>query len=190
MSQTKLDSLIENLDSQQIEQQIPAIEETASIIDILLKKAVAALENSSNRFLVAERLNRFGSIVVPHLEQLLKSSTNSEVKILASLVLMQLNSKTGVSILLNAIRDDEEYAILAAQHLAQAGIKDAVEPICDRLKSSSLEEIDLIVSLLDSLNKLNVNLPQDILQHFNTNNVSWQIKTMLEEQCLFPKLIN
>ncbi|MEM7594732.1 MAG: HEAT repeat domain-containing protein [Cyanobacteria bacterium P01_A01_bin.83] len=182
MSQTKLDSLIENLDSQQIEHQIPAIEETANIVETLAKKAVAALENSPNRFLVAERLNRFGSIIVPDLEQLLESSTNSEVKILASLVLLQLGSKAGVAILLNTIRDDEEYAILAARHLAQAGIKDAIDPICDRLKSASLEEVDLIVSLLDALNKSNGKLPQDLIQSFSSDNVSWQIKTKLEEQ--------
>ena len=188
MSQTKLDSLIENLDSQQIEYQIPAIEETANIVEALAKKAVAALENSPNRFLVAERLNRFGSIIVPHVEQLLQSSTNSEVKILASLVLLQFNSKAGVAILLNAIRDDEEYAVLAARHLAQTGIKDAIEPICDRLRSSDPEEIDLVVSLLDSLKKLNAELPQELFQRFSSKSVSWQIKAELEEQCLSAKL--
>lgn len=188
MSQANLDLLLENLDSQQIELQIPAVEETANIVDALAKKAVAALENSPNRFLVAERLNRFGSIIIPHLEKLLGQSSSSEVKILASLVLLQQNSKIGIPILLNATRDDDEYAILAARHLAQAGIQDAVKPICDRLRSSNLEEVDLIVSLLDSLNKLNSKVPQDLLQHLSSKDTSWQIKTMLEEQYLSPRL--
>lgn len=182
MSQANLDLLTENLDSQQVELQIPAIEETANIVDALAKKAVAALENTPNRFLVAERLNRFGSIIIPHLEKLLSQSSNSEVKILASLVLFQQNSKIGIPILLNAVRDDDEYAILAARHLAQAGIQDAVKPICDRLGNSSLEEVDLIVSLLDSLEKLNARFPQNLLQRFSSENVPWQIETILKNQ--------
>ena len=82
-----LDLVINDLDSTQIEKQIPAVEEAANIVDRLAIKAVKSLVNSPNPFLVAERLNRFGSIIVPHLEQLLRESDNSEVNILASFVL-------------------------------------------------------------------------------------------------------
>lgn len=181
MSQANLNSLIENLDSQQVEQQIPAIEETAKIIETLAQKAVAALENSPNRFLVAERLNRFGSIIIPYLEQLIDRSKNSEVKILAALILLQQNSKAGIFVLLNALESDLEYAGLAAQHLATAGIKDTIEPICDRLRNTDFEEIDLIVSLLDSLCKLNAELPQDLFKRFNRDDTPWQIKTMCQD---------
>ena len=125
--------------------------------------------------------SRFDSIVIPYLEQLIDRSKNSEVKILAALVLLQQNSKAGISVLLNAIEGDLEYAALAAQHLATAGIKDAIEPICERLRNSKLEEIDLIVSLLDSLKKLDAQLPQDLLQRFNTNDTPWQIKTICQD---------
>lgn len=110
------------------------------------------------------------------------------MQILASLVLLQLNSKTGVPFLLGAIKDDKHYAGLAAQHLAQTGIEDAIEPICDRLRSSSFEEVDLIVSLLDSLHKLNSKLPSDLLRRFSSDNIPWQIKTELEKQYLTTKL--
>jgi len=179
MSKVNLNSLIENLDSQHIEQQIPAIEQASDVVNTLAIKAVESLETSPNRFLVAERLSRFGSVIVPHLEKLLKESVHSEVQILTSLVLLQLNSRSGIPFLLNAVKDDEEYAILAAQHLAKIGFEDAIEPICDRLRNSSLEEVDLIVSLLDSLDKLNSKLPPDLLQRFSFDNISWQIKTKL-----------
>ncbi len=74
--------------------------------------------------------------------------------------------------------------ILAAQHLAKAGIKDAIDPICDRLKNSKLEEIDLIVSLLDALSKLNDKLSKDLLQSFISADSPWQIKTIFKEQFL------
>ncbi len=197
MSKVNLNSLIENLDSKQIDQQIPAIEEATNILETLAIKAVESLKDSSNRFLVAERLSRFGSIIIPHLEKLLKQSNDSEVQILVSLVLLQLHSQVGVPVLLNAIKNDEEYAILAAQHLAKVEIKSAIEPICgqlrwlavrDRLKNSKIEEIDLIVSLLDSLNKLDGKLPKELLIKFNRVNIPWQIKTKLEAHYLSAKL--
>ncbi len=175
---------MKDLDSTEIAKQIPAVEESVTIVDGLAIKAVEALQNSSNPFLVAERLNRFGSIIVPHLEKLLQESNNSEVNILASLVLLQLNSQVGIPFLLAAIKNDEEYAMLAAQHLAKAGIKDAIDPICDRLKNSKLEEIDLIVSLLDALSKLNDKLSKDLLQSFISADSPWQIKTIFKEQFL------
>lgn len=97
------------------------------------------------------------------------------------MVLLQQNSKVGIPILLNAIKNDREYAGLAAQHLATARIKDAIKPICDRLRNSNLKEIDLIVSLLDSLNKLDAELPQDLLKRFSADDTPWQIKTMCQD---------
>ena len=66
--------------------------------------------------------------------------------------------------------------------MATVGIKKAIEPICDRLRNSELEEIDLIVSLLDSLTKLDAQLPQDLHRKFSNDSVPWQIKTKLKEQ--------
>ena len=178
MNQVNLKSLLENLDSSQISQQVPAIEEATDVVETLAIKAVHSLKISSNPFLVAERLSHFGSIIVPHLETLLQDSDNSEIRILASLVLLQLNSRTGISILLNAIKDDEEYAILAAQHLAQAGIKDAVQLIWNRLDNSKSEQVDLIESLLASLSMLNHELPQRLWKRFTANEMPWEIRTM------------
>ena len=184
MSVINLNLVMNDLDSTQINKQIPAVEEAATIVEELAIKAVQSLLNSSNPFLVAERLNRFGSIIVPHLEKLLQESSNSEVNILASLVLLQLNSKVGIPFLLAAIKDDDEYAILAAQHLSKVGIKDAIEPICDRLGNSKLEEIDLILGLLDALSEIDGKLPEDLLQSFIAINSPWQIKTIVKEQFL------
>ncbi|MEM8721919.1 MAG: hypothetical protein AAGE84_21920 [Cyanobacteria bacterium P01_G01_bin.39] len=178
MSQVNLNSLMENLDSPQISRQIPAMDEATAIVETLAIKAVDSLKTSSNPFLVAERLGRFGSVIVPHLEMLIQDSHNWEVKILASLVLLQLNSQVGVPILLNAIEDNEEYAILAAQHLAQANVKEAIQLIWNRLRKSKLEQVDLIESLLASLSRLNRKLPQDLWQRFTANEMPWEIKTM------------
>ena len=98
-----------------------------------------------------------------------------------SSVLDHLANKVGMSFLPTYIL----YAILAAQHLAKAGIKDAIDPICDRLRNSKSEEIDLITGLLDALSELNQELPQDLWERFTDKNIAWQIKTIVQEKFLY-----
>jgi len=156
------------------------LEDTVKIINLLAEKAVAALKNSSNPFLVAERLNGLGSVIIPHLEKLLTETEDTETKILSALVLLQLNSKIGVSVLLDAIIQDEEYSGLIAVNLAKKGVKEAIQPIIKRLKICELKQIDLIVNLLEALGQLNGKLTQDLYQHLTAINTPWQIRTLTE----------
>lgn len=84
MSRFSLDSVIQNLDTNQVEKQVPALEQATEIVNSLAFKAVDALIRGPNRFLVAERLQLLGSVVVPHLEKLLQESDDLETKILAA----------------------------------------------------------------------------------------------------------
>jgi hypothetical protein len=53
------------LDTNQVEKQVPALEQATEIVNSLAFKAVDALIRGPNRFLVAERLQLLGSVVVP-----------------------------------------------------------------------------------------------------------------------------
>ena len=181
MSGFNLDSVMEDLDSNQVEKQVSALEQATEIVNFLAIKAVEALKRGPNRFLVAERLNLLGSVVVPHLEKLLKSSDNSETRILAALVLLELDSRVGVPCLLDAVAKDEDYAGLVARHLAKEGIKEAIEPIINRLRNCELQEVDLGVSFLDALAKLGGEIPLELRQRLIAADVPWQIRTMIEE---------
>lgn len=172
--------VIEDLDSNQVENQIPALEQATKIVNSLAVKAVDALRRGPNRFLVAERLNLLGSVVAPHLEKLLKESDDSETRILAAIVLLQLGSKVGVPCLLDALNKDEEYAGLAAEHLAKVGIKEANYHIINRLRSCKLKQVDIVVSLLDALAKLGGILPSDLRERLVASDAPWQIRTMIE----------
>ncbi|WP_019502297.1 hypothetical protein [Pseudanabaena sp. PCC 6802] len=114
--------------------------EATEIVNSLVSQAVNALLESPNRFLVAERLSRFGSLSIPHLEKLLQASDDLEVKVLSSLVLLQLNSKSSLLILLEAIEPDCEYAGLVAKHLAKAKVEKAIQPIVDCLNICAFEK--------------------------------------------------
>ncbi|MDY6802807.1 MAG: hypothetical protein SXA11_03240 [Cyanobacteriota bacterium] len=171
---------LEYLESEELETQVIALEAAAEIVNLFALKTVETFSKAAHKFPLAERLYRFGSIIVPHLEQLLDRTEDSETKILAAVVLLRLGSSRGIDVLLNAISRDEQYPCLAASSLAAAGVKKAINPIGDRLRSATFEEIDLIVGLLTALEELNGEIPADIYRRFTVADAPWQIKFMLE----------
>jgi|GEM_PF-1805899 len=188
MSRFNLDSVIEDLDTTQIERQIPALEQSVEIVNSIAVKAVDALVKGPNRFLVAERLSRLGSIVIPHLEELIRESDELEIKILAAIVLLQFDSMLGVPCLLDAIAHDQDYGGLAAEHLAKKAVKEAIEPIIDRLYTIALhpeslhKQVDLTVNLINALRKLDGDMPSTLCQHLTDSIIPWQIRTLLEQE--------
>jgi hypothetical protein len=181
MSEFNFNAVVEDLGANHIERQVPALDKATEIVNLLVLQAVDALIESPNRFLVAERLSRFGSLVIPHLEKLLQDSDNLEVKILSSLVLLQLNSQSGLPTLLEAISPDCEYAGLVARHLAKAKIKKAIQPIVDCLNLCTFEKIDLVVNLLEALAELDGNLPANLHQRMSNKDIPWQISTTYKQ---------
>src|SRR5262245_7907862 len=93
---TDLTLTVANLDNLSPDVQIQALEELSQAVVVLVEKAVNTLKSSPHPFLVAERLNRFGSLVIEPLETLINSDVSSETKILASLVLLQVGSRVGL----------------------------------------------------------------------------------------------
>jgi hypothetical protein len=154
------------------------LDEALEIVNVLARKAVDAFKRGPERLFVAERLYRFGSVVMTPLEKLLETSEDSELRILASMVLLQLGSTVGVPWLLNAIVNDDEYACMAAMRLAEAGIVDAGDGIVARLRSCELE-MDGVVGLLFALEKLGHEIPLDLRKRFAAPDVPWHIRTMM-----------
>ena len=181
MSLANLNCVITDLSSNQVEKQIAALDKAGEIVDVLVRKAVDALKCGPDRLFVAERLYRFGSVVIPPLGDLLEPSDDSEVHILASMVLLQLGSKVGIPWLLDAIVKDDEYACMAAHRLAEAGIADAGSRIVARLRSPELD-LDQIVSLLSALEHLDHEIPKDLQRQFTAPDVPWQVRTIASQQ--------
>jgi hypothetical protein len=182
MNKLDLYQTVENLESGELEKQVCALEGAVEIVNLLAFKTVETFEKASHKFPIADRLYRFGSIMVPHLEQLLEKTEDLETKILAAVVLLRLGSQVGVDVLLNAISRDKQYPCLAASCLAAAGIKIAINPISDRLRNASFEEIDLIVGLLTALEELNGEIPPDIYRLFTVADAPWQIKAIIQDR--------
>ena len=175
----KIADLLSGIVSENNDEQIASLDSAIEIANTLAERAVQGLRNRSNRLFVAERLIKLGFIVVAPLEQLLISSSDSEEKIVASMVLIDLNSRVGVPYLLDAIETNEDIACLAAHKLANANVTEAVDKIISRLSRAKLSDIDLVVCLLLALKKLNASLPLELNKRFSSDASPWQIRTLL-----------
>lgn len=187
MRDFNLSAVIENLEKQEVEEQVSALEEATEIVNVLVMKAVEALKRGPNRFLVAERLSNFGVAVVPHLEKLLGECSDRETRILAAMVLLKFGSKVGVSDLMDAVVSDHQYACLAVGHLANARISEAIEPILKRLQLEALDltempikTVDIVVCYLDALGRLGGTLPSELHQRLESAE-AWQIRTAIAQ---------
>jgi hypothetical protein len=180
MDRTDVVSLMADLSSNEVEIQIPALDKLCELVGEIVESSVVALRHGPERFLVAERLPRLGSVAVGPLERLLKETQDEETQILASLVLLRLRSRTGVPRLLEAVMDSHEYSGLAANLLAESKVIEVADRIVMKLRSADPTDIDLIVSLLNALKVCEVALPSDLRQKFSNPSLAWQIRTMIQ----------
>ncbi len=111
MNKLDVNKTVENLESGELKKQVIAVDTAAEIVNLLALKTVETFSKAAYKFPLAERLYRFGSIIIPHLEQLVNKTEDSETKILAAAVLLRFGSQVGVDVLLNAISRDEQYRV-------------------------------------------------------------------------------
>lgn len=173
--------IVNDLASSDAAIQIPAVEHASDACHELVRAAVSALERGPHRFLVAERLHRFGTIAVPLLEELLVKTDEMEPRVLAGIVLLQLGSNSGVFLLLKVLEAGDPFAGLVAAHLVKANVPGAVDAILRRLRSNDAYDIDATVLLLLALKDSGVTAPPDIINRFSGIDVPWQIRSLVRD---------
>lgn len=181
MKQTSLEALRANLLSENLEEQIPALDQACKLVEDIITIAVQMLEKGPERYLVAERLPRLGPTVVEPLQSLLLRSSNSEVKVLASLVLLRLGSEIGMDVLMHALSVDRNYPVLIAEHLAARKVCESADRMISRLRTAEPDEIDLIVGFLRALAELRAEIPADLMSRFTQPSMPWQVRRVSEE---------
>jgi hypothetical protein len=173
------ENILEGLSSGSIESQCAALESAKHLFSDIAEAAVAALECGPERFIIAERINWLGSACEQPLKRVLGCGVE-EVRVLAALVLLQMDSRDGVEILKDAITNGSEYSGLVASWLAKKKIDGVVEVVLARLEECPLDKFDEIVSLVLALRVLGGELPLALVQRFRDSRSPWQIRTLVQ----------
>lgn len=168
------------------EVQTKAIEALVESVDEGVGLAVEALERGPNSFLIAERIGKLGSAYKDRLERVVRENKSSEPRVLAALLLVQKDQKSGEDELLRAIREDDDYAGLAAMTLARHQIRSVVPVITERLRTINLMDTDRVVALLTALEVLQVKAPEELVDRATREKAAWQVLSMLKAQPVSP----
>jgi hypothetical protein len=145
-----------------------ALVEISGATEGLLETAVQGFRYTSIPNIYAEHLAKFGSAIVPHVENLYRSYEHGRERTSLAILLLYFGDKSGLSDVMSALQIDNESQLLAAHKLASAGIVEAKEPITlllreylfgQPLTQASGPKID---SLLLALTNLGAEVPEDM----------------------------
>jgi hypothetical protein len=186
MDNLDLSKPLARLESGELEEQIRALDEATAILKEFGKRLVDRYVRCDDRYLIAERLIRFGPFVIEPLKEVLSQAEDIELRTLSATVLLYLGDRAGVPMLIEIISSDETFSALclAASLLAKAQIFEVGDSIIKRLRSLTLTNrphIREIQCLLVALEKLGRTLPSDLVERFQGSDVPWEVQIYLKK---------
>lgn len=184
MDTLNLDTVLARLESDYPSEQAAALDDATAILKDFGKRLVDRFVRSDDRFIIWERLARFGPFVIEPLKEVLLHTADPELRGLSATVLLKLGDKSGVPALLEIISSNETVLCQAATCLAEAQITEAGDRIIERLRSLTFTEklhIIEIQCLLTALKKLGGVLPSDLIERFQGSDAPWEVRIYLEK---------
>lgn len=179
-----LNTALAHLESDLPEEQAAALDEATAMLQEFGRRVVDRFVRCEDRFIIWERLARFGPFVIEPLQEVLLQSEDPEVRGLSATILLKLGDKTGVPVLLDIISSDEALLCQAAARLAEAQVVEAGDRMIERLRALQFtKKLDIvgIQCLLVALKKLGRTLPADLLERFQSADTPWEVRIYLEK---------
>lgn len=154
--------------------------------DMNIEAALNLLKDEKEiRHLIAENLVTRGPSIIDPVKRLLNSTLDLDLQINCALILFYFGNREGIPFMLRAIKDRTEWMCLAAWKLAYGKVAEAAPYILDQLRSLPVEKTDEIVALVLALGKLGSQMPKEIEDRLTATNVSWEIRSLFDEQIEF-----
>lgn len=176
------EKFILDLHSSEISRRVPAVEYLAGNVRDIVESVVGLLAGEpEGRFLVYERLVRFGSIAVEPLQRILANTTDKEVRVLAGAALLHFGNTIGVPHLLAAIQPGDPYVCLAVRVLSTSGTTEAIGHIERALRSPKLINVDDFQCLLNGLHSFGHPVPNDVHDRLSSIQPEWLRKSLLRK---------
>ena len=177
------------LESDDPGEQAAALDEATAILKEFGRKLVDRFVHCEDRFIIWERLFRFGPFVIDPLKVVLAHTTDPELRGLSAAILLKLGDRTAIPVLLDAIASSETLLCQAASRLAEAQVVEAADVMIERLRSldfTTRVHMLSIQCLLIALEKLGRPLPFDLIERFQSPEAPWEVRVYMEKLFLEP----
>jgi len=189
MDDLNLTPILTRLESDDPAEQAYALDEATAILKEFGRRLVDRFVRCEDRFIIWERLLRFGPFVIEPLKAVLSYTNDPELPGLSAMVLLSLGDRTGIPILLEIISSSETLLCQAAACLVGAQVVEVGDRMIERLRSLDYtKKLDIagIQCLLISLKKLGRTFPPELIERFQRPDVPWEVsiylKKLLEQQ--------
>lgn len=155
------------------------IDRTQSEIQACVRELLTGDEHAH---LIAERLPRLGSAVLPELRKIMNSAECTQtVRVLAALVGFEVGDRhESLSILLDEVEHGGEFGPLAARRLAERQILELEPALLAVIAITEPSQVDSVVSYLEALHLLGSRLPAGQRERLAGSGV-WQVTTALSQ---------
>jgi hypothetical protein len=140
------------------------------------------LADDGARFLIAERLQALGSVIIPAVRELIDDPASSnEIRALAALAGAEVgDAEQSMLVVLEELERRGEFAPLAARRLAGKGTTSARSAIEEALRQTPVGDVDSVVAYLEALRDLGVHPSPEERQRLETGD-QWQVTSALAE---------
>ncbi|RSS83978.1 HEAT repeat domain-containing protein [Streptomyces sp. WAC06614] len=177
----RVERALAGLAVQDLECRVRAIEELAACSSIIAGHVASAFEEDEEaRFLIFERLGRFGSLMIEPLERVYREAGEPGLKLMSASALTYLGSYEGISSLLEAIKAGNPNLCMAALSLSAAGVSEAVAPIENVLLECDLSDVQALECLVSSLRRLNHPMSENVRLRLSLIEPKWLRDSLLE----------
>jgi HEAT repeat protein len=171
------------LESDDLGEQAAALDEATVILNEFGRRLVDRFVHCEDRFIIWERLFRFGPFVIEPLKEILAHTADQELRGLSATILLKLGDRTAIPVLLDAIASSETLICQAAAQLAEAQVVEAADVMIERLRSldfTTRVHILSIQCLLITLRDLGKTLPPDLVERFQSPEAPWEVRVYME----------
>jgi hypothetical protein len=177
----RVNNAVEALTSGDLESRIGAVEELAACSSDIAGRVATVFEaDEEARFLVFERLSRFGSVMITPMERVYLSAKEENLKLMSASALLYLGSNIGAEQLMAAIRAGHPNLCMAATSLTSAGILEAAEPIEHALLECDLSDTAVLECLASSLRRLEYPMSESVRSRLLEIEPKWLRDSLLD----------
>ncbi|MBW5482299.1 hypothetical protein GPJ59_10490 [Streptomyces bambusae] len=169
------------LESCEIATCIRSVEELARCVAELVDRvADVAVQDEDVRFLVFERIGRFGSLAVPAVERVYREAQDADLRLMSASVLLDMGSSVGVPDLMEALGERGQPLYTGALSLSAAGIEAAAGPIERALLATDPTDTATIDCLTLALCNLGGRVSPAVIEHVSAVEPDWRRNAFLK----------